>query len=216
MSRNRRQPVNERGRGRPGSRPGAGLAGLRWVPVPLAMLLAALGFLMLGVAAGQHAAADTHAHGLEEGGLGLTVNTMLWMDSGMDAPGQPTPAGFEMPASMMPGMQTAGNQRLRIELYIRNVTTDPQRYALSDFVLVGPGGKTWKVLANAATVHSVAPQDGVLDQGFSTTVDLYFDVPAGQTKNLSVRWSHGGSTVSFPVHTSGTDSTSVMAGMSGM
>jgi hypothetical protein len=216
MSRNRMQPVNERARGRPGSRPGARLVGLRWVPVPLAMLLAALGFLVLGAAAGQHAAANSHAHGLEAGGLGLTVNTMLWMGSGMDTPGQPTPQGFDMPASMMPGMQTAGNQRLRIELYIRNVTTDPQRYALSDFVLVGRGGKTWRVLANAATEHSVAPQKAVLEQGFSTTVDLYFDVPAAQTKNLSVRWSHGGSTVSFPVHTAGTDSTSVMAGMSGM
>lgn len=216
MARNRRQPGNGRARGGTGSRPGSQLAGLRWVPVPLAVLMAALGWLVLGGLLGQHAAAEDHAHGLEAGGLGLTVNTMLWMDSSMSAPGQMPGKGFKMPSSMMPGMQAPGDMRLRIEVYLRNVSKDPQRYALKSFVLFGPGGKSWNVLANAATQHSVAPQSAVLEPGFSTTVDLYYDIPAKQAKNLSVRWSHGGSTVSFPVHTTGTDSTSVMDGMPGM
>lgn len=213
MARDRRQPVNGRPRGGTGSRPGPALTGLRWVPVPLAVLIAALGWLVLGGLLGQHAAAEDHAHGLEAGGLGLAVNTMLWMS---DMSSMSSGKGYQMPASMMPGMQTPGDRRLRIGVYIQDVSKAPQRYALSDFVLVGPGGQTWKVLANAVTQHSVAPQTGVLEPGWSTTVDLYFDIPAKQTKNLSVRWSHGGSTVSFPVHTSGTDSTSVMAGMPGM
>jgi uncharacterized protein YbdZ (MbtH family) len=215
MSRNRRQPANERARGRPGSRPGARLAGLRWVPVPLAMLLAALGFLVLGAAAGQHSV-NNQARGLEAGGLGLTVNTMLWVDDSMSAPGKSTSKGFTMPSSEMPGLSTAGDQRLRIEVYIRNISKGLQQYALPDFVLVGPGGKSWKLLANAATQHSIAPQTGELGPGWSTTADLYYDVPDAQTKHLSIRWSHDGSTVSFPVHPTGVDSTSVMDGMPGM
>jgi hypothetical protein len=116
----------------------------------------------------------------------------------------------------MPGLSTAGDQRLRIEVYIRNVSKGPQQYALPDFVLVGPGGKSWKLLANAATQHSIAPQTGELGPGWSTTADLYYDVPDAQTKHLSIRWSHDGSTVSFPVHPTGVDSTSVMDGMPGM
>lgn len=216
MARNRRQPVKGRPRGRTGSRPGSQLTGLRWVPVPLSILMAALGWLVFGGLLGQHAAAEDHAHGLEAGGLGLAVTTMLWMDDSMSVPGKTTSKRFTMPSSMMPGMQTPGDRRLRIEVYLRNVSTAPQQYALTDFVLLGPGGKSWKVLANAATQHSLAPEKAVLEPGFSATVDLYFDIPVGQTKHLTVRWSRGGTTVSFPVHTSGTDSTGVMAGMPGM
>jgi hypothetical protein len=215
MARNRRKPADARRGGRTGSRPGPQLAGLRWVPVPLAMLLAVLGFLVLGAAAGQHAA-NAPPHGLEAGGLGLTVNTMLWVDDSMSAPGKSTSKGFSMPSSEMPGLSTAGDQRLRIEVYIRNVSKGAQQYALPDFVLVGPGGKSWKLLANAATQHSIAPQTGELGPGWSTTADLYYDVPDAQTKHLSIRWSHDGSTVSFPVHPTGIDSTSVMDGMPGM
>jgi uncharacterized protein YbdZ (MbtH family) len=216
VARNRRKPADARKGGRTGSRPGPQLAGLRWVPVPLAMLLATLGFLVLGAAAGQHSANDHHPHGLEAGGLGLTVNTMLWVDDSMSAPGKTTSKGFSMPSSEMPGLATVGDQRLRIEVYIRNVSKDPQRYALTNFVLVAPGGKSWKLLANAATQHSIAPQTGELGPGWSTTADLYYDVPDAQTKHLSVRWTQDGKTVTFPVHTSGTDSTSVTDGMPGM
>jgi hypothetical protein len=215
MARNRKQPADARRGGRTGSRSGPQLAGLRWVPVPLAMLLAVLGFLVLGAAAGQHSV-NNQARGLEAGGLGLTVNTMLWVDDSMSAPGKSTSKGFTMPSSEMPGLSTAGDQRLRIEVYIRNVSKGPQQYALPDFVLVGPGGKSWKLLANAATQHSIAPQTGELGPGWSTTADLYYDVPDAQTKHLSIRWSHDGSTVSFPVHPTGVDSTSVMDGMPGM
>jgi uncharacterized protein YbdZ (MbtH family) len=219
MARNRRPSADARRGGRTGSRPGPQLAGLRWVPVPLAMLLAVLGFLVLGAASGQHAvnhARELAAAGLEAGGLGLTVNTELWVNDSMAAPGKTTSKGFSMPSSEMPGLATIGDQRLRIEVYIRNVSKDPQRYALTDFVLVGPGGASWKLLANAATQHSIAPQSGDIGPGWSTTADLYYDVPNAETKHLSVRWTHNGTTVTFPVHPSGLDSTSVVDGMPGM
>lgn len=205
------RPGNGRARRRSKSASSPGLPGLRWVPVPLAMLMAALGWLVLGSVLGQHAAASDHFSGLQAGGLGLTVNESLWMSDSMSGPGQTTSKGYVMPSSMMPGMQAPGDKRLRIEVYIRNISTGPQRYALSEFRLFGPGGKSWKIVGNDTTKG--AAQSAVLAPGFQATVDLYFDIPATQSKHLSVRWSHGGSTVTFPVHPAGTDSTSVMVGM---
>jgi hypothetical protein len=175
------------------------------------MLLAALGWLVFGSMLGQHAIAGEHA-GLQAGGLGLTVNQTVWMSGDMGNPGQPsTKGGFSMPGSMMPGMQAVGEKRLRIEVYLRNISTSPQRYALSEFRLLGTGGRSWQTLDNAATRGAV--QSAVLAPGFQTTLDFYFDIPASQGKHLSVEWSHGGSTVTFPVHITGTDSTGVMVGM---
>jgi hypothetical protein len=211
MARNRRQPGAESARGRAGSRPGSRLPGLRWVPVPLAMLMAALGWLVFGSVLGQDALASAHA-GINAGGLGLTVNQTVWMSDDMSGSEQPSAKGsFSMPGSMMPGMQAVGEKRLRIEVYIRNISTSPQRYALSDFRLLGTGSHSWQTLNNAATRGAL--QSAVLEPGFQTTLDFYFDIPASQGKHLSVEWSHGGSTITFPVHITGTDSTGVMVGM---
>jgi len=186
------------------------MPGLRWVPVPLAILMAVLGWLVFGAALGQHAVASAHA-GLEAGGLGLTVNQVVWMSDNMGNPGQKTgPSGFQMPAGMMPGMQTVGDKRLRVELYIRNTSNSAQRYALNDFRLFGTGGRSWAPLDNAATRGAVL--SAVLYPGFQATIDLYFDLPASQGNRLSVEWDHGGTAVTFPVHAIGSDS-GVMVGM---
>lgn len=202
---------NSRGRERAQARSSqaAQLHGLRWVPVPLALLAAAIGWLVFGTVLGQAAATD-RANGLQAGGLGLTVNQMVWMADAMSGPAQSKTNGFAMPSSMMPGMQTPGVRRLRIEVYITNVSTQPQRYALGDFRVVGPGGKVWNGVANASTRGSV--QAATLEPRFQVTVELYFDIPARQARHLSVQWSHGGTTLTFPVRTAGTDSTSVMVG----
>ena len=119
-------------------------------------------------------------------------------------------SGFQMPSSMMPGMQTGGDKRLRVELYIRNISSSPQRYALNGFRLFGTGGRSWAPLDNAATRGAVL--SALLDPGFLATVDLYFDLPASQGNRLSLEWEHGGTTVTFPVHVIGSDS-GVMVGM---
>jgi len=195
------------------------LSGLRWVPVPLAVLLAALGWLVFGSVLGQHAFASVH-EGPHAGGLGLSVNTMLWMDDDMaNMDGAPAATGslgtaktgsggFVMPASMMPGLKTVGDKRLRVEVVIKNLTTKPQQYALTEFSLHGKGHHSWALLQNGATRGQVL--SAPLGVGFETTVDLYFDVPTRQAKHLTLQWSHGGDTVSIPVHI---DDSGGMAGM---
>jgi len=211
MAHNRTGGAVRHERPRASATAGSRFPGLRWVPVPLAILMAALGWLVFGSVLGQHASAGAHA-GLEAGGLGLTVNQTVWMSDDMANPGQSsTKGGFAMPANMMPGMQTVGEKRLRIELYIRNTSTSPQAYALSEFRLLGTGGRSWQPLNNAATRGAM--RSAVLEPGFQTTIDVYFDLPAAQGNHLSVEWSHGGSAVTFPVHVTGTDSTGVMVGM---
>jgi hypothetical protein len=186
------------------------LRGLRWVPVPLAILAAALGVLVFGSVQGQ-AAADLASHPTEAGGLSLTVDTMLWMSNDMDGSGNPNAASgsasnqFSMPSSMMPGMQPVGDNRLRVEVDLTNVTDSAEPYATTDFTLSGPGGKSWKVNGQD---HSSQPASAYLRPGFRTTVDVYFDVPAADSKNLILHWSRGGRTISIPVSTTGKPSKS--------
>lgn len=197
-----------RGRTRKKGRPsrGARLPGLRWVPVPLALLAAVLGLLVFGSMQGR-AAADLVSEPNVAGGLGLHVDTMVWMSNDMVGSGAPqaapapadSPNGFTMPDSMMPGMQPTGDNRLRIEVDFNNVSSSVQKYATTDFTLSGPGGKTWNVNGQE---HSSQPASADLQPGFSTTIDLYFDLPASDTKNLILHWSRSGRTISMPVSTS--------------
>jgi hypothetical protein len=105
-----------------------------------------------------------------------------------------------MPSSMMPGMQPVGDNRLRVEVDLSNVAGSVQQYATTDFSLSGPGGKSWKVNGQE---HSSLPGSADLQPGFSTTVDLYFDIPAANSKHLILHWSRAGRTISIPVNTSG-------------
>jgi hypothetical protein len=105
-----------------------------------------------------------------------------------------------MPDSMMPGMQPTGDNRLRVEVDLSNVTSSVQHYSTTDFSLSGPGGKTWNVNGQE---HSAQPASADLRPGFRTTVDIYFDIPASDSKNLTLKWSRGGRTISMPVNTGG-------------
>jgi len=178
------------------------MPGLRWVPVPLAILMAVIGWLVFGSALGQHALAQSHA-GPEQAGMGLTVNQVYWMADDMGNPQQTgtDPSQFQMPQSMMPGMQTGGDKRLRVEFYLRDISSAPQRYGLAEFRLVGTGHQSWPPLDNAATRG--APLAAVLDPGFTATVDLYFDLPASQRGALWLEWEHLGHKMYIPVHVTG-------------
>ena len=180
------------------------------MPVPLALLAAALGVLVMGSMQGR-AAADLASHPNEAGGLSLSVDTMLWMSNDMGGNGAPQAApppadsGYSMPSSMMPGMQPVGDNRLRIEVDLSNVTSSVQQYSTTDFNLSAPGGKTWQVNSQE---HSALPASADLQPGFRTTVDVYFDIPASDSKNLTLHWSHGGRTISMPVNTGSAASSS--------
>jgi hypothetical protein len=182
---------------------GGRLRGLRWVPVPLALLAAVLGLLVMGSMQGR-AAAVLASEPNEAGGLGLTVDTMLWMSNDMAGSGAPAPtdssSGYSMPDSMMPGMQTAGDNRLRVEVDLSNVTSTVQQYSTTDFSLSGPGGKTWNVNGQE---HSAQPASADLEPGFRATIDIYFDIAAKDSKNLTLHWSRGGRTITMPVNTNG-------------
>jgi hypothetical protein len=180
------------------------------VPVPLALLAAALGVLVMGSMQGR-AAADLASHPNEAGGLSLSVDTMLWMSNDMGGNGAPQAApppadsGYSMPSSMMPGMQPVGDNRLRVEVDLSNVTGSVQQYSTTDFTLSAPGGKTWQVNSQE---HSALPASADLQPGFRTTVDVYFDIPASDSKNLTLHWSRGGRTISMPVKTGSAASSS--------
>jgi hypothetical protein len=205
MARNRNRDADQRKRPRKTTRSTA-LPGLRWVPVPLALLAAALGWLVLGGAVGQHAAtaAARAAQGFDAGGLQLKVDTMLWMSNDMSGQGpvkNSNPNGFKMPSSMMPGMQVAGNNRLRVEFSIANVSSAIQQYYVRAFRVVTANGQSYGPNNNDG---STQPTKAILKPGFGTIIDLYYDLPAGASKGLSIEWTHGGTTVTFPVDTNGT------------
>jgi hypothetical protein len=168
----------------------------------MALLAVALGLLVMGSMQGR-AAADLASHPNQAGGLSLSVDAMVWMSNDVSGSGAPAPAdspGFSMPDSMMPGMQPTGDDRLRVEVDLSNVTSGVQQYATTDFSLTGPGGKTFNVNGQE---HSAQPASASLQPGFRTTIDLYFDLPSSDAKNLTLHWSRGGRTISMPVNTNG-------------
>lgn len=205
MAHNRTAGANKRSKSRTAKSSSERLPGLRWVPVPLAMLMAALGWVVLGGAAGQHASAEAAqaARGFDAGGLQLNVDTMMWMSNDMTGQGPvktKTPSGFKMPSSMMPGMQLAGNNRLRVEFSISNISSGIERYYVRQFRVVTKNGDTYGPNNNDGSTQATS---AYLKPGFGTVIDLYYDLPAGSNKNLSIQWTHGGSTVTFPVNTNG-------------
>jgi hypothetical protein len=168
----------------------------------LAVLAAVVGWLIVGSLQGQFVAANAHNQpSYQEGGLGMAVSQMLWMSNDMTGQGPLKVAkGYSMDPSMMPDMQTANNNRLRVEVNLRNVTSDVQRYSMGDFSVVTTGGQSVTVNGNG---RSDTRTSGVLEPGFEVTLDMYFDIPAAKSKNLIVKWSRSGSTVSIPVNTGG-------------
>jgi hypothetical protein len=201
-----RQPGTRPKKRPPGGRrtresPGSVHPWLRWVPVPLAVLAAVIGMLVMGTFQGQVAAANAGRPGYQAGGLALSVNTMLWMSNDMTGQGplNKNHKGFSMASSMMPGIQSIGDDRLRAEVVLNNTTGDVQRYSVNDFSLAGTGSKTWPA---DSVGHEDMPSSAVIQPGFAVTIDLYFDVPAKYINHLTVEWSRGGTTVSIPVRTS--------------
>ena len=184
------------------------MPGLRWVPVPLAALAAVIGVLVMGSFQGQAAETTFHQTGFRAGGLAMSIDQMYFMSNNMNGlgPGQKTnPAEYSMPASQMPGIQPVGDDRLRVEVALANITTGIEQYSTADFTLTGPHGKTWQ--PNGQQHSSMAGSEN-LAPGFQETVDVYFDIPGAQSKHLTLHWSRGGTTVSIPVSANGD-----MAGM---
>jgi len=175
--------------------------GLRWIPLPLAILAAVVGWLVFGSLLGQSQATVANQPGWVAGGLELTVQQMGWMSNDMTGQGPlALPSGFPMDPGMMPGMQSVNDNRLQVEVDLRNITSRVQNYAKGDFRIVGRGGQSWPFV-NIEGSNSVS--EAPLRPGFDVTLDLYFDIPIKQSKGLSIEWARGGAIVDFPVSTNG-------------
>ena len=178
------------------------LPGIRWIPVPLAFLVAVVGWLVYGTVLGQTAAAQANHHGDTAGGLKIAVQQMGWMSNDMTGDGPVSvPSGFPMDPGMMPGMQSANDNRLQLEVTLKNVTPSIQTYHMSDFKVIGPGGQSWPELSTAGQ-NTYATQ-GAIEPNFNVTLAVYFDIPMASSKGLSIEWSRGGTTVDIPVDLDG-------------
>lgn len=198
----RKSALRSRGNSRgSGARREARRGGLRWIPLPLAILAATLGWLLFGTLLGQSQASVANLPGWVNGGEELSVQQMLWMSNDMTGQGPlKVPQGFPMDPGMMPGMQSTNDNRLRVEVNLQNITKHVQTYAKSDFRVRGPGGQSWPYV----DIEGNGPVgDTVLQPGYVVTLDLYFDIPIAHSKDLSIEWTRGGATVDLPVSTNG-------------
>ncbi len=168
---------------------------VRWLPAPVAILVAVGGWVVLDSVLQGHAG---HVHGgtYEAAGLSLSVDRMLWMSNDMTGQGPlaSNSQGFQMDPSMMPGMQTSNNNRLRVEVTLRNLTSQIKSYAPGDFHAVSPEGRRWSAVDDGGAANQ---SGGKLGPGYEATFDVYFDIPVTQ-KNVSVEWSKDGYTVNIP------------------
>jgi len=192
-------------RPRPGTVMSRQLHGIRWIPVPLAILAAAIGWLVFGSLLGQSQAVIASQPGWLAGGAEVTIQHMGWMSNDMTGQGPlKVPKGFPMDSSMMPGMQSVNDDRLRVELNLQNITNHVETYTKGEFRVIGPGGHSWPFV-DVEGSGPVSPT--TLQPGFVVTLDLYFDIPIAQSsKGLSIEWTRGGATVDIPVSTSGVPS----------
>jgi hypothetical protein len=132
---------------------------------------------------------------LVAGDLVLELQNSGWITH--DDVGGPVPAsvqnGFQMPASMMPGMPDAGTQRLYLEAVLSNTGSGgAAAFTSREFSVRAPNGGTWP-LDQPATFTA-----GSLERGQTRSLDLLFDVP-DSVDQLDLVWTHEGQVQSTPV-----------------
>jgi hypothetical protein len=192
------QPV--RG-GRPG-RPRGTAAAVRHAPErpgrrrPASLLIAVLaagaaliglGLLLLLVAPPRPAALSAPGT-LRSGDLSLQIQDSGWITH--DTIGGATPApetGFQMPASMMPGMPDEGKHRLYLEVVLEDVGQSRAAFAPQEFTLRTPQGGSWPL--------NQPPSFGraSLEPGQTRSLDLMFDIP-DTVSQVALAWAHDGDT----------------------
>jgi len=150
--------------------------------------------LLLGLVAPPPPALVAPPSTILAGDLSLQIQGTSWITH--DDVGGPTPPavehGFQMPASMMPGMPEHGTHRLYVEAVLSNIGQSQASYSPGEFTARAPGGGTWHLNQPAA----FAP--GVLAPGQERSLDLFFDIPESQVAT-ELAWTHDGLTQSIPV-----------------
>ena len=131
---------------------------------------------------------------LVAGDLVLELQNAGWITH--DDIGGPVPAsvqnGFQMPASMMPGMPNPGTHRLYLEAVVSNTGSSDAAFAPRDFSVRSTSGATWP-LNQPATFQAAS-----LQPGQTRSLDLLFDVP-DSVADLDLVWAHAGQLQAAPV-----------------
>lgn len=154
--------------------------------------MALAGWIVVSATMGSSSGGHGHAGTYESGGVLLTVNQAKRMPHDMSAGPAPQNAGnFSMPQSMMPGMQAADEDRLHVEVGLRNPTGKVKPYRPEDFRVISRSGGRWDLNKDSLIPGTLAP-------GYSVSLDLYFDIPLTQ-RDLAIQWSMGGRPLEIPL-----------------
>ena len=150
--------------------------------------------LLLGLVAPPPPELPSVAGRLVSGDLVLELQNAGWITH--DDIGGPVPAsvqnGFQMPASMMPGMPDPGIHRLYLEAVVSNTGASEAAFAPRDFSVRSRSGATWQ-LNQPATFRAAS-----LQPGQTRSLDLLFDVP-DTVADLDLVWAHAGQLQAAPV-----------------
>lgn len=158
------------------------------VIIALATIAGVAGFvLFLSVVAPPRPDPPAAPGRLVAGDLVLELQNAGWITH--DDIGGPLPAsvqdGFQMPASMMPGMPDPGIHRLYLEAVISDTGSGEAAFAPRDFSVRSTSGATWP-LNQPATFQAAS-----LQPGQTRSLDLLFDVP-DSVADLDLVWAHEG------------------------
>lgn len=150
--------------------------------------------LVLGLVAPPRPAPRTDPGTILAGDLSLQVQNSAWITH--DDVGGPTPAGlpagFQMPASMMPGMPDHGAHRLYLEAVLSDIGQADASFGPQEFSVRARDGRTWPLNQPA----SFTP--GSLRPGQQRSLDLLFDMPES-VSDVVLTWTHGGELQSISI-----------------
>jgi hypothetical protein len=154
----------------------------------IATIVGVAGFILfLSVAAPPRSDPQAVPGQLVAGDLVLQLQNAAWITH--DEIGGPVPAsvenGFQMPASMMPGMPDPGIHRLYLEAVVSDTGSNEAAFTPHDFSVRSTSGAVWP-LNQPATF-----QAGSLQPGQTRSLDLLFDVP-DSVADLELVWAHAG------------------------
>lgn len=166
--------------------------GTLFVALAAGAALVGLGLLFLLVAPPRPAALQAPGT-LRSGDLSLQIQDSGWITH--DTIGGATPApdkGFQMPASMMPGMPDEGKHRLYLEVVLDDVGQSRAPFAPQEFTLRAPEGGSWPL----NEPPSFGPAS--LEPGQTRSLDLMFDIP-DTVSQVALAWEHDGEMQQLPI-----------------
>jgi len=118
-------------------------------------------------------------------GLFLRLESADWLHDSMVH----TETGYQMPASMTPGMPLAGQQRLAVEVSLRNTSRRRQEFNVEELELRSPDDAIWPSTSSEVTETTLNP-------GEMVSAVVQFDVPE-KLPSARLVWNRAGSKVAL-------------------